>query len=63
VVKVLRAATNATVSALLHAHPAVAVARSSTQIETAANQIVTLSQLLQVALDNYRYLLLDDDLF
>jgi len=56
----LRAATNATVPALLHAHPALAADRLSTSTEVAADNVVRLAQRLRDAIDNYRRTLTDD---
>ena len=62
-IEILHAATTAVIPAILHAHPSVAVFRSSTRIETVANNVVTLAQRLQLAIDHYQHLLHDSDQF
>lgn len=63
VIAIMRAATVATVPALLQAHPAVAADRLSTTTEVAADNVIRLAERLCCALDNYRRILLDADEF
>lgn len=60
VLHVLQAAAAAAIPALLHAHPAVAQGRLSTDPELAAGDLVRLAGLLRIALDNYRRILPDE---
>jgi hypothetical protein len=62
-VSVLRAAATVAIPALLSAHPAVAEARLATPTEVEADHIVHLAARLRDAIDNYRQVLREADLF